>query len=219
MIGRLRGKVISKRDGQLMIDVGGVGYVVLCSDMTLRALPSVGEEAIVHTDLVVREDLMQLYGFASTIERDWYWLLTSVQGVGAKAALAILGTIGTNSLGRALISGDINTVRAAPGIGPKIAQRICNELKEKAAKLMSKVPDAQDTMATNSEIPAEKSAVDPAVVIESIRPSFESEAISALVNLGYDRVISAQTVARFSTEHQDLNALITAALRAMAPKG
>ncbi len=219
MIGRLRGIVISKTD-QLLLDVGGVGYVVHCSDRTLSQLPVQGAEAIVHTELVVREDLMQLYGFASLGEREWYRLLTSVQGVGAKAALAILGTIGTQSLARALTLGDINTVKAAPGVGPKLAQRICMELKDKAAKLMGTIPNEDEVVedfAPDISKPAAKNA--PMEFVASSTPSHEAEAISALANLGYDRVLAAQTIGNLAGEGLELNELIKTALRAMAPKG
>ena len=220
MIGRLRGIVISKSE-QLLLEVGGVGYVVHCSDRTLSQLPPRGEEAVVHTELVVREDLMQLYGFASLGEREWYRLLTSVQGVGAKAALAILGTIGIQSLARALTLGDINTVKAAPGVGPKLAQRICMELKDKAAKLMGTISNEDDVVEDFAPKLASKpsSHNEPIEFAASSKPSHEAEAISALANLGYDRVLAAQTVGNLAGEGLDLNTLIKTALRAMAPKG
>ena len=224
MIGRLRGIVISKVDA-LLLDVSGVGYVINCSDRTLAQLPSIGHEAIVHTELVVREDLMQLYGFATLAEREWYRLLTSVQGVGAKAALAILGTIGIQTLARALTLGDMNTVKAAPGVGPKLAARICNELKDKAAKLMgtisSEVGSSEAGIIEELEPKTLTTAksVDPMTPSVTHAPNHEAEAISALVNLGYDRVLAAQTVGGQSEKGLDLNALITAALRAMASKG
>ena len=217
MIGRLRGIVISKSEG-LLLDVGGLGYIVQCSDRTLAQLPSKGEEAIIHTEMVVREDAMQLFGFATLSEREWYRLLTSVQGVGAKAALAILGAIGIQSLARALTLGDINTVKAAPGVGPKLASRICLELKDKAAKLMGTIQSDDGVVEDFAPVPkGSKSA--PMEFVTTSTPSHEAEAISALVNLGYDRVLAAQTVGNLADEDLELNALITTALRAMAPKG
>ncbi len=232
MIGRLRGIVISKSQGELLIDVGGVGYYVHCSDRTLSAISPIGQQAIIYTDLVVREDLMQLFGFESVQERAWYQLLVSVQGVGSKAALAILGTLGTDALGRALTLEDINSVRAAPGIGPKLAQRICNELKEKSAKLMATMPndeevvidenDAQDLRAQEVQSPNPQTTQ---ASLKKREPSqtapinYSSEAISALTNLGYDHVLAAQTVTRLYDDSKDLNDLITNALRSLAPKG
>ncbi len=215
MIGRLRGIVAAKSEGHCLLDVGGVGYVVYCNTRTLAQLPQLGQEAVIWTDLQVREDLMQLFGFANEEEREWYWLLTSVQGVGSKAALAILGTLGLRSLARALTLGDVNAVKAAPGVGPKLAARICNELKEKSAKLMS-------TMSTGGEefeviefpTPQASGAV---AAVRTV--GHEGEAISALVNLGYDRVIAAQTISGLAEEGSSLDELIKAALRAMAPKG
>ncbi len=215
MIGRLRGIVAKKADGQLLIDVSGVGYVVHCNDRTLASLPALGEEAVIWTDLQVREDLMQLFGFANEAEREWYWLLTSVQGVGSKAALAILGTLGVRSLSRALTLGDINAVKAAPGVGPKLAARICNELRDKAAKLMSMVPAEDDGEVI--EFPTSAPTHSTPVAVQSM--GYEGEAISALVNLGYDRVLAAQTVSGLADQSESLDALIKAALRAMAPKG
>lgn len=215
MIGRLRGVVAKKSEGQVLLDVGGVGYIVHCNERTLAGLPDAGQEAVIWTDLQVREDLMQLFGFAHEAEREWYWLLTSVQGVGSKAALAILGTLGTSSLARALTLGDVNAVKAAPGIGPKLAARICNELKEKAAKLMGTVAPSDDFQVI--EFPSSGVAGNVAAPIP--QQGYEGEAISALVNLGYDRVQAAQTVSGLADEVDTLDGLIKAALRAMAPKG
>ena len=119
-----------------MLDVGGVGYVIHCSDRTLAGLPGEGEAAALWTELLVREDLLQLFGFASVYEREWHRLLTSVQGVGAKASMAVLGTLGPEALARAIAIGDWAAVKAAPGVGPKIAQRVVNELKDKAPAAM-----------------------------------------------------------------------------------
>ncbi len=213
--GRLRGIVAKKGEGQCLLDVNGVGYVVHCNDRTLANMPSVGQEAVLWTDLQVREDLMQLYGFANEEEREWYWLLTSVQGVGSKAALAILGTLGIRSLARALTLGDINAVKAAPGVGPKLAARICNELKEKSAKLMSTMPAGGDDFEV-IEFPVSQASGAP---VASREIGHEGEAISALVNLGYDRVLAAQTISGLADEARGLDDLIKAALRAMAPKG
>ncbi|WP_043918671.1 Holliday junction branch migration protein RuvA, partial [Jannaschia aquimarina] len=136
MIGRLTGRLDHKGPDHVLLDVNGVGYVVHCSDRTLAALPAPGQPARLWTELLVREDLMQLFGFLTMQEREWHRLLTSVQGIGAKASLAILGTLGADGIGRAIALGDANAVRAAPGVGPKIAQRVVNELKGKAPAMM-----------------------------------------------------------------------------------
>ena len=121
----------------MLIDTGGVGYIVHCSERTLAAMPAPGGAVALYTDLLVREDLMQLYGFRTLAEREWHRLLMTVQGVGAKAALAILGALGTEGVARALSLGDATAIRAAPGVGPKIAQRVILELKAKAPVVMA----------------------------------------------------------------------------------
>jgi Holliday junction DNA helicase RuvA len=121
----------------VLLDVGGVGYVVFCSDRTLRALPPRGEAVSLYTELLVREDLLQLFGFLSPYEREWHRLLVSVQGVGAKASMAILGTLGAEGVARAVALGDWGSVRAAQGVGPKLAQRVVNELEGQGAAAMA----------------------------------------------------------------------------------
>ena len=137
MIGRLSGQLAWRGSDHVLIDVGGVGYIVYCSDRTLAALPVAGGWVSLYTDLVVREDLLQLFGFQSMIEKEWYRLLTSVQGVGARVALAILGRLGPDGVGRAIALGDSAAVRAAPGVGPKLAARVVNELRDKAPGVMA----------------------------------------------------------------------------------
>ena len=137
MIGRLAGRLDYRGTDHVLIDVGGVGYVVYVSDRTLAALPGPGEAVALYTDLLVREDLLQLFGFTSPLEKEWHRLLMSVQGIGAKASMAILGTLGAEGVGRAISLGDANAVKAAQGVGPKIAQRVVNELKDKAPAVMA----------------------------------------------------------------------------------
>ena len=131
MIGSLKGRIEYKATDHTLIDVSGVGYLVYCSERTLSLLPSDGEYVTIFTELVVREDLLQLYGFLTFAEKEWHRLLCSVQGVGAKGALAIQGILSVEALSRAILLSDWATVKSAPGVGPKIAQRIVNELKEK----------------------------------------------------------------------------------------
>lgn len=132
MIAHLNGRLASTGIDHAVIDVGGVGYLVGASARTLQALGAIGEAVTVHTEMLVSEDSIRLMGFASASERDWFKLLTSVQGVGAKVALAILSVFAPDELQTAVARGDSAMVARANGVGPKLAQRIVNELKDKA---------------------------------------------------------------------------------------
>ena len=135
MIGKLKGLVDSHAADHVILDVGGVGYVVYCSPRTLRALPPPGQAATLSVDTQMREDLIRLYGFSGDGERDWFRLLQGVQGVGSKVALAILGTLPPDELALAVGRGDRTAVARSPGVGPKLAARIVAELKDKAPAL------------------------------------------------------------------------------------
>lgn len=135
MIAKLTGTLDSTSIGSAIIDVGGVGYLVEASARTLDALGAKGDDVTVHTELLVGQDFMRLLGFSRAEERDWFRMLTVVQGVGTKVALAILSALELNELQRALANGDHAMIARANGVGPKLAQRICNELKDKAAGL------------------------------------------------------------------------------------
>lgn len=135
MIAKLTGRLDSSGAGHAVIDVGGVGYLVEASARTLDALGAVGGDVTIHTEMLVGEDFLRLLGFAKAEERDWFRLLTSVQGVGAKVALAILSALEIGDLQRALASGDSAMIARANGVGPKLAQRIAHELKDKAGAL------------------------------------------------------------------------------------
>ncbi len=137
MIGRIAGVILHRAMDHVLIDVRGVGYIVHVSQRTAASLPPVGEAVALYTELLVREDLLQLFGFPTLLEKEWHRLLTTVQGVGAKASMAILGTLGAEGVGRAIALGDWNAVKAAPGVGPKLAQRVVMELKEKAPSVMA----------------------------------------------------------------------------------
>ena len=137
MIGKISGRVDYRSTDHVLIDVRGVGYVVYCSDRTMAALPSNGDAVTLYTDLLVREDLLQLFGFTSLLEKEWHRLLMSVQGIGAKASLAILGALGAEGVGRAVTLGDVTAIKAAKGVGPKTAQRVVIELKDKAPGVMA----------------------------------------------------------------------------------
>ncbi len=222
MIGRIAGRLDYRGADHVLIDVGGVGYVVYVSDRTLASLPGPGEAVALYTDLIVREDLLQLFGFLTLIEKEWHRLLLSVQGVGAKAAMAIMGTLGPDGVSRALAIGDWAAIKAAPGIGPKIAQRVVNELNDKAPTVM-----AMGAATVSGAGPAE-------VLIEpDTRPArgdvspgrtdgnaaAQAEALSALSNLGYGPSEAAQAVAEAMEPGMGTSEVIRAALKLLAPKG
>ncbi|RMH42121.1 MAG: Holliday junction branch migration protein RuvA [Alphaproteobacteria bacterium] len=228
MIGALSGRVAYKAADHLLLLVGGVGYLVHCSDRTLAALAP-GQSATLYTDLLVREDLLQLYGFPSLVEKEWHRLLMTVQGVGAKASMAVLGTLGPEGVSRAISLGDWAAVKAAPGVGPKLAQRIVNELKDKAPALMAMAGEMVETdLGPAPEIPASAGAAAPAPAGKPEgggtapgRMAAQADALSALVNLGYAQGEAAAAVAEAAGESPDLETaeLIRAALKRLAPKG
>lgn len=219
MIGKITGRIDYRAVDHVLIDVRGVGYLVYCSDRTLAALPPVGEIAAVYTDLLVQETNLQLFGFTTLAEKEWHRLLTSVQGVGAKASLAILGALGPDGVGRAIALGDWNAVKAAKGVGPKIAQRVVLDLKDKAPAMMAmggSVAEALgDAEAEVVETPAPRKRPAPAP-----NASAQSEALSALSNLGYGPSDAAGAVARAAGEAPDADTpqLIRAALKLLAPR-
>jgi Holliday junction DNA helicase RuvA len=224
MIGKLSGRIDYKSTDHVLIDVRGVGYIVYCSDRTLAGLPGPGEAVALYTDMVVREDLMQLFGFPTLVEKEWHRLLMSVQGIGAKASLAILGTLGPDGVSRAIALGDWNAVKAAKGIGPKSAQRVVNELKDKAPTVMAMGATGEATV-SDDVIEAEPAAVSkPATKTPAPKPkgnqSAQADALSALGNLGYAPGEAAGAVAQAAGEdpEADTSALIRAALRLLAPK-
>lgn len=218
MIGKISGRLEYRATDHILVDVRGVGYLVFCSERTLAALPGVGEAVALYTDLVVREDLMQLYGFTTLVEKEWHRLLTSVQGVGAKASLAILGTLGADGVSRAIALGDWNAVKAAKGVGPKIAQRVVLDLKDKAPTVMA-MGDA--VAQTRHDGMAE--VIEPATTPRGApqKSSAQAEALSALTNLGYSPGDAAGAVAQAAGEASDADTgtLIRAALKLLAPKG
>ena len=180
MIGKLTGVVDSYGEDFVILDVHGVGYVVQCSSRTLQRLPKAGEAAALLIETQVREDAIRLFGFAAEAERDWFRLLQSVQGVGTKVALAILGILSPGDLASAIALQDKAAVVRAPGVGPKLAARIVAELKDKAPAFGS-IDPAVARLAGEDEA---KGAPKPV-----------QDAISALVNLGYGRPQAAAAVA------------------------
>jgi Holliday junction DNA helicase RuvA len=225
MIGKLTGRLDYRAADHVLIDVRGVGYIVYCSDRTMAALPGVGEAVSIYTDMVVREDLMQLYGFLSLVEKEWHRLLCSVQGVGAKVSLAILSALGPDGVSRAIALGDWAAVKAAKGVGPKTAQRIVLDLKDKAPGVMAMggtVIDAMDgpwieVVEPVEAAPNAKRTPKPA----SGAAAASAGALSALSNLGYGPSDAAAAVAEAAANNPDADeaGLIRAALQLLAPKG
>ncbi|HEU0071530.1 MAG TPA: Holliday junction branch migration protein RuvA [Alphaproteobacteria bacterium] len=176
MIAKLTGILDSTREGQAVIDVGGVGYLVFASARTLGALPPKGQAVSLSIETHVREDHIHLYGFANDVEREWFKLLTTVQGVGAKVGLAILSVLSPNEIAQAIVAGDRTAVARADGVGPKLAQRVVTELKDKAGSIgLSQGAPAGAVFSKPAE----------GVASEDVELA---DAISALVNLGYKRV-------------------------------
>lgn len=223
MIGRIAGVIVHRAADQVLIDVRGVGYIVHISQRTAASLPATGEAVALFTELLVREDLLQLFGFPTLLEKEWHRLLMSVQGVGAKAAMAILGTLGAEGTGRAIALGDWSAVKAAPGVGPKLAQRVIMELKEKAPGVMALGATFSADAGGGGEVietvaPTPRHAA-PARAMASA--SATADAMSALTNLGYGPGEAAGAVAEAAgaVEGAEAPALIRAALKLLAPKG
>jgi Holliday junction DNA helicase RuvA len=200
MIAKLRGAIENIEDGRCIIDVSGVGYLVFCSTRTLGALPNPPAIASLLVETQVREDAISLYGFATSPERDWFRLLTTVQGVGAKVALAILSALSPDQLIAAIATQDKAALTRSPGVGPKLAIRILSELREKAALMpgggASPFPPT---------LPTPKGNI--------------ADALSALTNLGYRRAEAEAALARAIEDNgQDaaLDILIRAGLKALA---
>ncbi len=204
MIGKLKGVIDSYGEDNIVVDVHGVGYLVHCSARTLQSLPREGEAVTLAIETHVREDQIRLFGFLSDGEREWFRLLQTVQGVGTKVALSILSTLKPADLASAIALRDKAMVARSPGVGPKVAERVVTELKDKAPAL---------------------SAVDPAVVRltgaldERRAPRPVADAVSALINLGYGEPQAAAAVAaasQASGEGADTARLIRAALKELA---
>lgn len=204
MIGKLKGVIDSYDEDSVILDVHGVGYLVHCSSRTLQALPQPGEAATLFIETIVREDMIRLFGFASAIEKDWFNILLDVQGVGQKVALAILSTLRPAELASAIAMKDKASIARSPGVGPKLAERICVELKDKAPAFGS-VDPAVVKLAGDVE---EKRAAGPL-----------RDAVSALVNLGYAQPQAAAAVAAAAKalgENAETGALIRQGLKELA---
>jgi Holliday junction DNA helicase RuvA len=203
MIGKLKGIVDSVDEEALILDVGGVGYLVSASARTLRALPGPGDQAELLIETHVREDAIRLYGFLTAAERDWFRLLQSVQGVGAKVALGILGVLSADALTAAIARQDKAMMARAPGVGPKLAARLVLELKDKAPALA--VADFAHAEAGFERAPKLAKAAEDAVL--------------ALVGLGYAQPQAAAAMARISAQlgpEAETAALVRAGLKELA---
>ena len=204
MIGKLKGIIDSYGEDYIILDVGGVGYLVHCSSRTLQMLPASGEAATLSIETYVREDQIRLFGFLTDVEREWFRLLQTVQGVGAKVAMSVLGAFKPADLASAIAMGDKATIKRAPGVGPKVAERIVTELKDKAPAF---------------------TALDPAVirlagsVEEKLAPQPVLDAVSALVNLGYGQPQASAAIAaaaRNAGEGAETKQLIRLGLKELA---
>jgi Holliday junction DNA helicase RuvA len=193
VIAKLRGLLDTFGADHAVIDVAGVGYLVAASTRTLSQLGAIGDEVVLHTEMQVSDDAIRLIAFATGEERDWFRLLTSVQGVGSRVALAILSALSGDELHRAIASGDKAMVARAQGVGPKLAQRIVNELKDKAGGIV---------LGTAAPVvPA---------------GSHGADAVSALINLGFRPAEASSAVAKAEAElgpEATLDALVRAALK------
>jgi len=199
MIGRLRGVVDGIEDQKCLIDVNGVGYVVFASTRTLSALPNPPGTATLLIETQVREDAISLYGFATGAERDWFRLLTTVQGVGAKVALGMLSALSPDQLIAAISSQDKAALTRAPGVGPKLAARLLTELRERAGTMPS-----GGILLPSGPIPT---------------GGVMADALSALTNLGYRRAEAEAALARAVSDHGDaaaLDVLIRSGLRSLS---
>ncbi|WP_299911578.1 Holliday junction branch migration protein RuvA [uncultured Paracoccus sp.] len=227
MIGRIAGVILHRARDHVLIDVRGVGYIVHVSDRTAASLPPAGQAVALYTDLLVREDLLQLFGFPTMLEKEWHRLLTGVQGVGSKVSLAILGTLGPEGLARAIAIGDWSAVRKAQGVGPKLAQRVVLELKDKAPAVMALGGDltveAEGVTLIETEAPTmatlQAAPRAPSAAAQSAQAA--ADALSALANLGYGPSEAAAAVAQSQAEEPGaaVAALIRASLKRLAPKG
>ena len=211
MIGKLSGIIDSFGENYLILDVQGVGYFVQASRRTLASIGQKGDPASLLIDTHVREDAITLFGFAESAEQEWFRLLTSVQGVGAKAGLAILTVCPSDRLALAIASGDKAAVQQADGVGPKLATRIVTELKDKAAKIDLGQPSGSvsyEDIASDAPASNDQQGVD-------------QDAVSALVNLGYARSDAYQAVMKAkgqsdSGANDNLEALIREALKELS---
>ena len=198
----IEGEVCEKLNGSLTLLAGGVGYLLSCSNNTLQAAPALGEKMRCYTFLSVREDAMELFGFAAREEKELFMQLTSVSGIGPKTALGLLGSMPLRDLNLAILLGDVNALARAPGIGKKTAQRIALELKDK-------ISQADISAHADGGIPAAASSA-------FANADSASEAVEALIALGYSSTEARNAVSQVRGQADTPEDLIRLALRAMA---
>lgn len=205
MIGKLSGKIDAISGSHVILDVGGVGYVVMCSVRTLREMGAIGEAVSLRIETHVREDAINLYGFIDTTEQEWFRLLTTVQGVGAKVALSVLGVVSPEQLAQAIAAQDKTVLTQADGVGPKLALRIVTELKDKVPALLALAGSRAEGGGALSPV---------------LSPSLVGDAVSALLNLGYRRAeaFAAVSLANKRSPDAALDALIRASLSELSRK-
>ena len=219
MIGKISGRLEYRATDHVLIDVRGVGYIVYVSDRTMATLPGPGEAVALYTDLLVREDVLQLFGFPNLVEKEWHRLLMGVQGIGAKASLSILGALGADGVSRAIALSDWSAIAKAKGVGPMTAQKVILDLKDKAPAVMAMGGTLAE--ATNDEVIESDAAPAPRRTSTPKANPAQPEALSALQNLGYAPSDAAGAVAQAIGDlpDADTSALIRAALKLLAPKG
>ena len=202
MIAKLKGLLDETGKGFAVIDVGGVGYLVYCASRTLSSMPAIGEPVALHIETHVREDHIHLFGFPNHAERDWFRHLLTVQGVGAKVALAILGGLSPEMLLQAIVAQDKKALTKADGVGPKLAARIVAELRDKAGNVI---------------LPTVTETVIGAVAGDGL-DKVAADAVSALVNLGYGRsdAFGAVVAATRDAGSSSVEGVITAALKELS---
>ena len=200
MIAQLSGQIVEQNTNQLILDVHGVGYLVTVSSSTLSQIQGLSENISLLVEMIVREDSMTLYGFYTSEEKSAFTLLQSVQGVGAKAAISILSVLTPDSLKQAILSSDKAMVSRADGVGPKLAQRIVNELSEKVAKLSTSIANAENMIVSPTG---------------SGQSTISQDAVSALVNLGYSQSEAWTAVQKASAKSNidELGHLLNLALK------
>ena len=204
MIASLRGRVVQLEDGAVVIDVSGGGYLVFCDGRTLGQITALGEDINLFIETHVREDHIHLYGFRTVVDREWFRILVSVQGVGAKVALSILSVLGPAQLATALAAHDNVPFTQASGVGSKLAQRIVSELKDKVSLLVEKLSPEIGAISMEGSLQ------------ESVS-SMRADAISALVNLGYQRSDAYSAVASISKdEGMSVESFIKVSLKQLA---
>jgi len=203
MIGRIKGELIEKTAPVLLVDVNGVGYEILCPMTTIYDIGDIGSRVLLHTQMIVREDAQLLYGFKTKFDRKYFQALIKINGVGPKMALAILSGMDAETLTYTVMNQDISMLTSIPGIGAKTAERLMVELKDKVESLAQEMPEGNSAGGTKSL------SLNRSISLE------ESEAISALVSLGYKPKEAQKVIGSVKNEAKDTEDMIRLALKSM----